>query len=185
VTCPRCRSRKAKRHCPALNLDICPQCCGAEREETISCPLTCEYLRDARQHEKLVPMTAAESPYASEEITEQFLLRHQTQMILLTNALFVAASAAEHTDADVRTALDELITGAPAHPIAMAFSARLAELLAGLTPEAQGRFWSADALRKLQIFLLRLAVGRDNGRKRGRAFVAFLEDHFNRTMGGQ
>ena len=185
MTCPRCGSRKAKRHCPALNLDICPQCCGTEREETIACPLDCVYLREARQHEKLLPMTAAESPYPGEEITERFLLQNQTQLILLTNALFVAASAAEYTDADVRTALDELIAGAPAHPIAVAFSARLTEILAGLTPEAQGRFWSDEVLRKLQIFLLRLAVGRDNGRSRGRAFVAFLEDHFNRTMGGQ
>ncbi|OYW08034.1 MAG: hypothetical protein B7X34_09550 [Acidobacteriia bacterium 12-62-4] len=185
MSCPRCRSRKAKRHCPALQLDICPQCCGTEREETIACPLDCAYLRDARQHEKLVPMTAAESPYPGEEITERFLLLHQTQLILLTNALFVAAVAEEHADADVRTALDELINGSPAHPIAVAFSNRLAEVLAGLTPEAQTRFWSDDALRKLQIFLLRLAVGRDNGRSRGRAFVSFLEDHFNRTMGGR
>lgn len=185
MTCPRCGSRKAKRHCPALNLDICPQCCGTEREETIACPLDCAYLRDARQHEKLVPMTAAESPYPAEEITERFLLLHQTQLILLTNALFVAASAEEYADADVRSALDEMIAGAPAHPIAIAFSARCAEILAGLTPEARDRFWNPDTLKKLQIFLLRLAVGRDNGRRRGRAFGAFLEDHFNRTMGGQ
>jgi hypothetical protein len=185
VSCPRCRSRKAKRHCPALQLDICPQCCGTEREETIACPLHCAYLRDARQHEKLVPMTAAESPHPDEDITDRFLLLHQTQLILLTNALFVAAAAEEYTDADVRTALAELISGAAAHPIAVAFSARLHEVLAGLTPEARTRFWSDDALKKLQIFLLRLAVGRDNGRSRGRAFVSFLEDHFNRTMGGQ
>lgn len=185
MSCPRCRSRKAKRHCPALNLDICPHCCGTEREETISCPLDCAYLRDARQHEKLVPMTAAESPHPQEEITDRFLLAHQTQLILFTNALFVAAAAEEYTDADVRAALEELIAGTPTHPIATAFSARLMEVLAGLTAEAKERFWNESSLRKLQIFLLRLAVGRDNGRSRGRAFVAFLEDHFNRTMGGQ
>jgi hypothetical protein len=184
VTCPRCGSRKAKRHCPALRLDICPQCCGAEREETIACPLDCSYLRDARQHEKLVPMTAAESPHPDVEITEPFLLQHQTQLILLTNALFVAAADGVYTDADVRVALDELIAGAPLHPIAEGFSRRLTELQNGLTPEARARFWSEEVLEKLFVFLLRLAVGRDNGRSRGRAFFAFLEDHFNRTMGG-
>ncbi len=185
MSCPRCRSRKAKRHSPVLGVDICPQCCGTEREETIACPLDCTYLRDARQHEKLVPMTAEESPHPQEDITERFLLLHQTQLILLTNALFVASWEEQYTDADVRVALEELISGAPAHPIAVAFSTRLNELHVGLKPEARMRFWSDDIHRKLQVFLLRLAVGRDNGRSRGRAFVSFLEDHFNRTMGGQ
>lgn len=174
-----------KRHCPALELDICAQCCGTEREETISCPLDCAYLRDARQHEKLVPMTEAESPHPDVEITDRFLLLHQTQLILLTNALFVAAAEGYHTDADVQVALEELTAGAPLHPVAERFAGRLTELQNGLTAEARTRFWNEDVLDKLLVFLLRLAVGRDNGRSRGRAFIAFLEDHFNRTMGGR
>ncbi len=185
MSCPRCRARKAKRHCPALHLDICPQCCGAEREESIACPLDCSHLRDARQYEKLVPLTAADTPHPEVEITEPFLLQNQTQLILLTNALFVAAATADNTDAEVRTALRQVISGEAEHPIAAAFDGRLRELLAGLTPEAQARFWSDETLKKLQIFLLRLAVGRDNGRSRGRAFVAFLADHFERTIGGK
>lgn len=185
MSCPRCRARKAKRHCPALNLDICPQCCGTEREESIACPLDCPHLREARPYEKLLPLTAAESPHRDVEVTESFLLQNQTQLILLTNALFVATAVADHTDADVRAALRQLIAGEVEHPIAVAFAGRLRELLAGLTPEAQSRFWSDETLKKLQVFLLRLAVGRDNGRSRGRAFVAFLADHFERTIGGK
>ena len=97
----------------------------------------------------------------------------------------VAAATADNTDAEVRTALRQGIAGEAEHPIAAAFDGRLRELLAGLTPEAQARFWSDETLKKLQIFLLRLAVGRDNGRSRGRAFVAFLADHFERTIGGK
>ena len=185
MICPRCGVRKARRRCPALGLDICPQCCGVEREERIACPLECAHLREARQYEKVLPDTAAESPYPEVEVTEAFLGRHQTQLLLLTNALFVAVAAGEYADAAVRTALGEVIAGRPEHPVAVAFAGRLGEVLGGLTPEARERFWSGEAVKKLQVFLLRLAVGRDNGRSRGRAFVAFLADHFERTMGGR
>jgi len=45
--------RGQRRRCPALNEEICAVCCGTGREQTIDCPLECEYLRDARRHEKL------------------------------------------------------------------------------------------------------------------------------------
>ena len=31
---------------------ICSICCGTEREVTVDCPLDCEFLQEARQHEK-------------------------------------------------------------------------------------------------------------------------------------
>lgn len=42
--CPRCLSRKGKRHCPALRTEICPQCCAEERLVSIPCPRDCSYL---------------------------------------------------------------------------------------------------------------------------------------------
>ena len=42
--CPRCNSRKAKRSCPALGVDICPVCCAEGRLNTIACPQDCTYL---------------------------------------------------------------------------------------------------------------------------------------------
>src|SRR5688572_30303461 len=42
--CPRCESRKAKRSCPALRVDICPVCCAEGRLNTIACPTDCVYL---------------------------------------------------------------------------------------------------------------------------------------------
>lgn len=195
MICPRCGTRKAKRHCPALNADICPQCCGTEREETIACPLSCSYLLDAREHERLVPITDAESPHPDVEVTEAFLRQHQTQLILLTNAVYVGSAAAPTAvDADLRAALAALVNEQRRQPnpelsdaaltIALHFGRHMTKLTHALTPEAKERFWSDEVLLKLIVFLHRLAVGRDNGRSRGRAFAAFLEDHFKRTMGG-
>ena len=48
--CPLCRSRKARRACPALQQDICAVCCGTKRLVEIRCPPTCGYLQSARTH---------------------------------------------------------------------------------------------------------------------------------------
>ena len=42
--CHQCQSRKGKRHCPALEKEICPVCCAEGRLNTISCPITCPFL---------------------------------------------------------------------------------------------------------------------------------------------
>ena len=44
MKCPLCIQRKAKRHCPAKQVSICPQCCGEKRVVEISCPVDCQYL---------------------------------------------------------------------------------------------------------------------------------------------
>jgi hypothetical protein len=43
-TCPLCRSRKAKRACPAKGESICAVCCGTKRRVEIDCPEDCAYL---------------------------------------------------------------------------------------------------------------------------------------------
>ena len=42
--CPRCLNRKGKRSCPALGVEICPQCCAEGRLHTIACPRDCPHL---------------------------------------------------------------------------------------------------------------------------------------------
>lgn len=49
--CPKCQARKGKRFCPALEQEICSQCCGTHRLESIPCPQTCTYL--ASEHYQL------------------------------------------------------------------------------------------------------------------------------------
>ncbi len=51
MRCNLCSKRKAKRLCPALNSEICPQCCGEKRVIEIHCPESCEYLQSGRRRE--------------------------------------------------------------------------------------------------------------------------------------
>ena len=50
MVCPLCRSRQAKRSCPALGQSICAVCCGTKRLVEIRCPDSCGYLAAARRH---------------------------------------------------------------------------------------------------------------------------------------
>lgn len=50
MTCPSCRTRKAKRACPALGQSICPICCATKRLKEIACPADCRYLASAQAH---------------------------------------------------------------------------------------------------------------------------------------
>jgi hypothetical protein len=47
VSCPLCRERKGKRHCPAKAERICSTCCGSKRLVEIDCPRDCAYLTGA------------------------------------------------------------------------------------------------------------------------------------------
>jgi len=54
--CSECRKRKAKRSCPALGTQICPQCCGKMRGREIDCPADCSYLdkHSAYQEKRII-----------------------------------------------------------------------------------------------------------------------------------
>lgn len=47
MSCPLCRERKGKRHCPAKGERICSACCGSKRLVEIDCPRDCVYLSGA------------------------------------------------------------------------------------------------------------------------------------------
>lgn len=68
MSCPLCRERKGKRHCPAKGERICSICCGSKRLVEIDCPRDCAYLSGAhagawegreteraRDHRRLAP----------------------------------------------------------------------------------------------------------------------------------
>ena len=50
MTCPLCRTRKAKRSCPGVGQEICAVCCGTKRIVEIACPPSCIYLTTAQRH---------------------------------------------------------------------------------------------------------------------------------------
>ncbi len=73
MKCKICDTRKPRRYCPGVSGEICSQCCGNEREVTISCPLNCLYLVEARLHEKRHPLNPDDVPNRDIQVTEQFL----------------------------------------------------------------------------------------------------------------
>src|SRR5262245_6070358 len=50
MSCPLCRTRKAKRSCPGTGVQICAVCCGTKRLVEIACPPSCIYLTTAQRH---------------------------------------------------------------------------------------------------------------------------------------
>jgi hypothetical protein len=50
MLCPLCKSRPAKRQCPALGHAICAVCCGTKRLVEIRCTDDCAYLAASRRN---------------------------------------------------------------------------------------------------------------------------------------
>jgi hypothetical protein len=175
--------------------DICTICCGTEREVTVDCPLDCIYLQEAHKHERTAPADPSSFPNQDIRVTEEFL-REREPLLLYTARTLLDAALATHgaTDFDVREALESLVrtyrtlqSGVyyetrPSNPIAgNVFSlvqsgvAEFRKLETERTGMAQIR--DADILGIL-VFLQRLELDNNNGRKRGRAYLDFLRSFF-------
>ena len=199
MTCFLCDSRKAKRFCPAVRTQICPQCCGKEREETLDCPLECPYLQEGREHEKPAGLDPSAFPYQEIQVTEKFLRDHED--LLTATAQFTLGAAFQApgaVDRDVRDALDALVrtyktleSGVyyqtmPQSPIAGAIVAQLQQALQQFRQQDAERTGvtrtrDTDVLGVL-IFLLRMALHDDNGRRLGKSFLHNLYRHFQPTQ---
>ncbi len=81
ILCKICGKRRAKRACPAVAGDICPICCGEQREVSLSCPLDCEYLQEAHEHEKALPVAEEEISNPDIRVAEQFVAE-QEELVL-------------------------------------------------------------------------------------------------------
>lgn len=200
MTCALCQTRRPRRSCPGVHGDICAQCCGEGREVTIACPLDCEYLLDARRHEKPVPFDPAGAPHRDVRITEQFLAEHEELLVFLGQTLGAAAiETAGVADGDVRAALDALIrtyrtleSGVyyetrPENALANRLYATLQDGLAEFRRQEQERTGlpktrDTDILGVL-VFLQRLELDRNNGRPRGRAFIGLLRSFYTGPEG--
>ena len=169
---------------------------------TVDCPLDCVYLRDAHQHEKIEPADPGKFPNQDVRVTEEFLREHEPLVLFVAHTLMEAALAtAGAVDFDVREALDALVRTyktlesgvyyetVPTNPIA-ANICRLVqqgmEEFRKHEPEETGmtRTRDADVLRLL-VFLQRLELDNNNGRKRGRAYLDFLSGFFPEQPGEQ
>ncbi len=196
MSCAICETRKPRRYCPGVRGEICAPCCGAEREVTVECPFECEYLQEARRHERVPELKEEEIPNRDIEITDAFLEENDPLVALSSRMLLEAAGETPGAiDADVRQALGALIRtlrtrqsglyyeSRPDNPLAAAvqqgFQARLEKFRQELARNATGGTIRDAALLGVLVFLERVALHYDNGRKRGRSFLHFLRGRFS------
>jgi hypothetical protein len=196
MACAICETRRPRRFCPGVRGDICSICCGTEREVTVSCPFECEYLQEARLHEKPVPLDPAGIPNQDVRITEKFIDEHDSLLAFLGN---VVAGAALDTpgavDYDVREALEALIRthrtlesgvyyeSVPPNPLAANIYRAVQNAVAEYRNREQqelgmSRTRDADVFGLL-VFLQRIEFDRNNGRRRGRAFLDSLRAFYS------
>jgi hypothetical protein len=157
----------------------------------VDCPLECEYLRQAREHERPAPLDPAAIPNPDIRVTQEFLQKNQ---YLVEAAGQILADAALRTpgavDFDMREALESLVRSyrtlqsgiiyesLPANPLAASIHRLTQDALAAFRrAETQRRGMArtrdADVLGVL-VFFQRIEYDRNNGRRRGRAFVDML-----------
>ena len=113
-TCAICRIRRPRRYCPGVGGNICPVCCGTERERTVSCPLDCPYLRESRLRERDHIVDQGAYPNPDIQISEEFLASREALLVLTASGLAQAAlSETGSLDNDVKAALESLIQTLP------------------------------------------------------------------------
>jgi len=200
MKCKICETRKPRRYCSGVAGDICSICCGSEREVTVSCPLECPYLVEARLHEKPREQEPRELPHADVRVTEEFLRDHEPLLIFLGATLLEASLATSGiVDSDVREALDALIRTyrtlqsglyyetIPSNLLAAGIHQKTQEAVEKLRKELSEK--GSRPIRDVEIlgmlvFLDRVAVHQDNGRPRGRAFIDYLRGIFPMRSSG-
>ncbi len=195
MTCKICQQRRAKRACPGAGGEICPQCCGTERENSISCPLDCGYLREARLHEQIPELETDSIPNSDISVSEDFLREHEELLLFLAGVVLAAGLETEGAvDTDAREALDALIRtyrtlnsglyyeSTPSNFLAATIQRRIQEELGEFRKkqtEQRGMTNVRDAdILGLLVFLQRFELRHNNGRKRSRAFLDFLREYF-------
>jgi len=191
IICKLCLRRRAKRACPAVNADICAICCGEQRENALSCPLDCEFLRAAHQHEKTIEIPVEEISNPDVEVSEDFIHLHEE---LLLFSVYTVLQAALHTpgavDTDVlealaaliqtyRTAQSGLVYETQAeNKIAASVQRMIANSMTDYEKAAQAEDpisrTSDKDIFKVLVFLHRVGQQNLNGRSKGRMFIDLL-----------
>jgi hypothetical protein len=194
MKCKICETRKPRRHCPGVGGDICSICCGNEREVSVNCPLDCEFLMEARLHEKLPPVNQEQIPNLDIRVSEDFLREHEPLLIFMGAKLLEASlETAGAVDSDVREALDSLIRtyrtlqsglyyeSRPNNLVAAAIHQKIQDAVVYLRKELSEK--GSTAIRDAEIlgvlvFLERVGLHQNNGRPKGRSFIDYLRANF-------
>lgn len=190
-SCRLCETRPPRRFCPALQSEICSPCCGAEREQTVDCPLDCEYLREAREHEKVPEVDARKMPHPEIELSSRFMEENQPLAIITGRLLLAAALEVPGiVDFDLRDALDGLVRTFKTAESGLIYESRPTNVLAAAVQERfqaeltsfRDRVAQQSGLHSVRdrdilgvmVFWQRMEFQRNNGRRRGRAFMESL-----------
>ena len=186
MACAICDTRRPRRFCPGVRGEICSICCGNEREVTVACPLDCEFLQEARRHEK--PVEPVEIPNRDIQVSEKLLDENANLLAFLsTTILHAAGETPDVIDYDVRDALESLIRtyrtlqsgvyyeSRPANPLAAQIYGVLQQAVAEYRQAEQqqlGMTKTRDAaVLGMLVFLQHFELHQNNGRRRGRAFI--------------
>jgi hypothetical protein len=197
VSCAICHTRKERRFCPALHERICAPCCGREREVTLDCPSECEYLHEARRHERrsLEDVDPA-LLFPEVEVREELIYEREPLIAGLGFALARAArrdrtlrdpdaiAAISAVARKLRTLLDSGLH-VPAENISPAQQALAKELEQTVSEyrQAEEKHIGYATLKDSElvqalVFMVRMAHARTSGRSRSRAFLDFVTAQF-------
>lgn len=109
--CAKCERRKGKRHCPALEGGICPQCCAEHRLNTIACPKDCSYLQaEYYQLERRAQKARSEGKRFLASIQKRFFTEESRQFAfqLQADCYWWMDNKGVLSNAEVLRALEEL-----------------------------------------------------------------------------
>lgn len=202
MSCAICQTRKPRRYCAGVREEICAVCCGTEREQTINCPLECEFLREAHKFERAQDPNPAAMPNPDIRVSEQFLADNEVLLAFVAVALFEAwLDAPDATDWDVREAFEALTRSYRSRDSGIlydarpdnVFAARLAGAIKNKIEDVRNREAAAtgstsiadsDVLGVL-VFLQRIERAQNNGRRKSRAFLDFMSGFYRRSVGAK
>lgn len=163
MTCPLCRTRKAKRTCPGVGQQICTVCCGTKRLVEIACPPTCIYLTTGQRHPAARVKRQQEQDLAVLLTALGPLSEPQLQIFFVVHA-FISRFTPEGlplVDADVADAVGALATS-------------FETASRGVLYEGQASSPAGEALRReLKMYLAKLA-GEGGGARLERELAVVL-----------
>jgi hypothetical protein len=177
-----------------VDAEICSICCAEGREVTIECPRECPHLREARLHEAKVVLTEDRVPNKDIAVSEDFVRQQEHLVLMLGNTLTRAMEKGKAVDSDAREALEAMIQTYRAAGSGLTYESRspnpyaadIQDALKSMIDELRQRVEEATGSQSVRdadllgtlVFLQRLGLQYDNGRRRGRVFYDFLMDHF-------
>ncbi len=170
-------------------------CCGAEREVTVNCPLDCEFLVEARKHDRVEPFNPEVLPNPDIVVSRKFLQENKDLLLFMVRTLAaVVLGTPGAVDLDAREALEALIRtyrtlqsgvyyeSVPENSLAANIYRRIQHALTQFRQEERQRLGiskTRDAnVLALLVYLQRIELDRNNGRRRSRAFLSALMEHY-------